>query len=130
MFAVYAACKAGLLSFTRTLAVELAEHGIRANAITPDWIATPGNHGLVSGPYPDPLPARPPELQSRLDAYVPLGREGTADECGEVVAWLCSDGASYVTGAVVPVDGGTWASSGWTKAGHGGWSLFGPDSPI
>jgi NAD(P)-dependent dehydrogenase (short-subunit alcohol dehydrogenase family) len=129
MFAVYAAAKAALLSFTRTMAVELAEHGIRTNAVTPDWIRTPGNSGVGDGPIPDPLPARPPELEARLDAYVPLGREGTAEECAEVIAFLCSPAASYVNGVVLPVDGGTWASSGWTRTEHG-WSLFGPDSPV
>jgi NAD(P)-dependent dehydrogenase (short-subunit alcohol dehydrogenase family) len=129
MFAVYAACKAALLNFTRTMAVELAEHGIRTNAVTPDWIRTPGNSGFTKGSYPDPLPERPAELQDRLDAYVPLAREGSAEECAAVIAFLCSGAASYVNGAVVPVDGGTWASSGWTRTPTG-WSLFGPDSPI
>jgi NAD(P)-dependent dehydrogenase (short-subunit alcohol dehydrogenase family) len=127
MFAVYGACKAAMLAFTRTMAVELAEHRIRTNAVTPDWIQTPGNSGIMSGPVPADLPARPAELVQRLGAYVPLGREGTDDECGEVIAFLCSPEASYVTGATVPVDGGTWASSGWTRDTNGGWSLFGTD---
>jgi NAD(P)-dependent dehydrogenase (short-subunit alcohol dehydrogenase family) len=129
MFAVYAAAKAALLSFTRTMALELAEHGIRTNAVTPDWIRTPGNTGVGDGPIPDPLPTRPPELETRLNAYVPLGREGTAEECAEVIAFLCSPAASYINGVVLPVDGGTWASSGWTRTAQG-WSLFGPDSPF
>jgi NAD(P)-dependent dehydrogenase (short-subunit alcohol dehydrogenase family) len=128
MYAVYAACKAALLNFTRTMAVELAEHGIRSNAVTPDWISTPGNSGLRAGQEAGDGSARPADLQKRLDAYVPLGREGRAEECAEVISFLCSTAASYVNGAVVPVDGGTWASSGWTRAGEG-WSLFGPDGP-
>jgi len=128
-FAVYAACKAGMVSFTRTMAVELAEHDVRVNALAPDWTRTPGNSGLRRGPVPDELPERPPEVRELLEAYVPLGREGTVEEIGQVAAFLCSPLAGYVTGAVIPVDGGTWASSGWTRAGER-WSLFGHDHPM
>jgi NAD(P)-dependent dehydrogenase (short-subunit alcohol dehydrogenase family) len=130
MFAVYAACKAGMESFTRTMALELAEHGIRVNAIAPDWTRTPGNSGLRQGPIPDELPPRPAVMADRLAHYVPLGREGTAAECGDVAVFLSSPMASYVTGAIVPVDGGTWASSGWTRVRGGNWSLFGRDDPM
>lgn len=129
-FAVYAACKAGMLSFTRTMAVELAEHKIRVNAIAPDWTQTPGNSGLRTGAVPEQLPPRPEPMAQRLGAYIPLGREGVVEECGNVAAFLCSPLASYVTGACIPVDGGTWASSGWTRTTSGGWSLFGPDFPM
>jgi NAD(P)-dependent dehydrogenase (short-subunit alcohol dehydrogenase family) len=124
MFAVYAACKAGMVSFTRTMALELAEHAIRVNAIAPDVTATPGIRGLRSGPAPDVLPDPPPALARGVTAYVPLGREGDVAECGDVVAFLCSPMARYVTGVCVPVDGGTWASSGWVR-GAVGWNLFG-----
>ncbi|HVX18818.1 MAG TPA: SDR family oxidoreductase [Acidimicrobiales bacterium] len=127
MFAVYGACKAALLSFTRSMAVELGPHGIRTNAVTPDWVRTPGNSGVRSGPVPEPLPSRPAAVERRLAAYVPLGREGLAEECGNVIAFLASPEASYVNGAVIPVDGGTWASSGWNQLPDGGWSLFGSE---
>jgi NAD(P)-dependent dehydrogenase (short-subunit alcohol dehydrogenase family) len=127
MFAVYGACKAAMLSFTRTMALELAEHGIRTNAVTPDWIRTPGNSGIMAGPVPDELPPRPEAIEEHLAAYVPLGREGHDHECGEVIAFLCSPAAGYVNGATIPVDGGTWASSGWTRTADGAWSLFGTD---
>ena len=127
MFAVYAACKAGMVSFTRTMAVELGEHGIRVNAICPDWTRTPGNSGARSGPVDEPLPDREGPLVDRLRAYIPLGREGRTDDCGDVAAFLCSSMAGYVTGASIPVDGGTWASSGWLRAHDGDWTLFGPD---
>jgi NAD(P)-dependent dehydrogenase (short-subunit alcohol dehydrogenase family) len=125
MFAVYAACKAAMNSFTRTMAVELAEHGIRVNSIGPDMTITPGNHGQRSGPVDESaFLVREPAAQAALDRYVPLGREGGIQECGSVVAFLCSELASYLTGAIIPVDGGTWASSGWVRnAEGGGWAL-------
>jgi NAD(P)-dependent dehydrogenase (short-subunit alcohol dehydrogenase family) len=130
MFAVYAACKAGMISFTRTMALELAEHGIRSNVIAPDWTQTPGTSGLRMGPIPDELPPRDEAHQRAAHAYIPLGREGVIEECGSVVAFLCSTMASYVTGVLIPVDGGTWASSGWVRGRAGGWHLVGPDDPM
>ena len=111
-YAVYAACKAAVASFTRTMAVELAEHRIRVNAIAPDIIRTPGLGPADAG------------SADRAAGYIPLGREGSIEECGSVVAFLCSSLASYVTGATIPVDGGTWASGGWVRAPAGGWTLF------
>jgi len=125
MYSVYAACKAGMVNFTRTMAVELGEHGIRVNCIAPDQTRTPGISGLRSGPVAeDGVPVRPPEERAALERYIPLGREGHVDECGDVAAFLCSALARYVTGVTVPVDGGTWASSGWVREGEG-WGLYG-----
>ncbi|OXR43305.1 (-)-trans-carveol dehydrogenase [Nocardia cerradoensis] len=124
MFAVYAACKAGMLSFTRTMALELAEHGIRVNAINPDQTITPGNHGQRSGPIDEAtFLRRDPGEQAALDRYIPLGREGVIEECGSAAAFLCSPLAEYITGAAFPVDGGTWAASGWSRNAGGGWNL-------
>ncbi|MFF3573334.1 SDR family NAD(P)-dependent oxidoreductase [Nocardia jiangxiensis] len=124
MFAVYAACKAGMLSFTRTMALELAEHGIRVNAINPDQTITPGNHGQRSGPIDEAAFARRDTgEQAALDRYIPLGREGVIEECGSAAAFLCSPLAGYITGAALPVDGGTWAASGWSRNVGGGWNL-------
>ncbi|GAB2982052.1 SDR family oxidoreductase [Amycolatopsis acidiphila] len=125
MYSVYAACKAGVVNFTRTMAVELGEHGIRVNCIAPDQTRTPGNSALRTGPVEEgALRVRPAEEQEALARYVPLGRAGHVDECGDVTAFLCSPLARYVTGVTVPVDGGTWASSGWVRE-DGGWGLYG-----
>jgi NAD(P)-dependent dehydrogenase (short-subunit alcohol dehydrogenase family) len=121
-FSVYAACKAGMVNFTKTMSLELAEHGIRVNAVAPDHTRTPGNSGLRSGPLPQGWDAPRPE--SEIDAYrrlIPLGRESHVSEVGEVVAFLCSPAASYVTGTLIPVDGGTFASSGWFRDAAGAW---------
>ncbi|WP_181781871.1 SDR family NAD(P)-dependent oxidoreductase, partial [Pseudonocardia pini] len=128
-FAVYAACKAGMVNFTRSMAVELGEHGIRVNAIAPDLTRTAGNSGVRTGPVdPAAMRQRGPREQAGLEGYIPLGREGHVDECGDVVAFLCSPMARYVSGVTIPVDGGTWASSGWVRAPQAeadkGWVLF------
>jgi NAD(P)-dependent dehydrogenase (short-subunit alcohol dehydrogenase family) len=124
-FSVYAACKAAMVSLTKTFAVELAEHGVRVNCIAPDMTITPGNHGQRTGPVdPTTFVARPPQVQAALDRYIPVGREGIVAECGDVVAFLCSASASYVTGATIPVDGGTAAAGGWVRAeDRAGWDL-------
>lgn len=125
-FAVYAACKAGLNNLTRTLALEFADHGIRVNAIAPDITVTPGirgNHaGLVDpSQWIEPTPAQRAAIARRL----PLGREGIDTECGSVAVFLASSMSSYVTGTVIPVDGGAWASSGWLRNSAGKWTLTG-----
>jgi NAD(P)-dependent dehydrogenase (short-subunit alcohol dehydrogenase family) len=120
-YAVYAACKAGMVNFTRTSALELAEFGIRVNCIAPDHTITPGMRGNRTGPVdPDTWDDSDPAW-GRL---IPLGREGLVDECASVVIWLCSKMAAYVTGTTVPVDGGTWASGGWVRDDSGSWGLM------
>lgn len=102
-FQVHAcAAKAGVDQLTRTLALEWGQHGIRVNAIAPGPIAdTEGISRLV----PDAATER------ALTASVPLGRYGSKEEIAAVAAWLCSDAAAYITGAIIPVDGG-WSLSG------------------
>lgn len=108
-YAVYAACKAAVVSFTRTMALELAADGIRVNAIAPDVVATPG---IGMGTDQPPLS---PEAEAGFRAYVPLGRVGDPSDTAGAALFLCSDLGRYVTGVTLPVDGGTWASSGWTR---------------
>jgi NAD(P)-dependent dehydrogenase (short-subunit alcohol dehydrogenase family) len=131
LYAVYAACKAGMISFTKSLALELGEHGIRVNALAPDHTATAGMRGMMSGAVdPDDLPARAPDEQAAVEAYVPLGREGNATEFAKVACFLCSDDAAYITGATINVDGGTYAAGGWARSTDGNWSLYGPDGTM
>jgi len=125
MFSVYAACKAGMISFTRTMALELSEHGIRVNCIAPDMTATPGNHGNRSGPVdPSIWTTMSPEVKAEQERYIPLGREGVVEECANAAVFLSSAMADYVTGVTMSVDGGTWASSGWSRSPDGGWRLY------
>lgn len=123
-FAVYAACKAGMVSFTKSMALELSGHGIRVNCIAPDHTVTPGNHGNRSGPV-DPASWRKPspEVQDAMNRLIPLGREGRDIECGNAAVFLCSSQASYITGVTLPVDGGTWAAGGWVRGRNGKWTL-------
>lgn len=123
-FAVYAACKAGMLSFTRSMAVELSEHGIRVNCIAPDHTVTPGNQGNRAGPVdPATWKRRSAEEVDAMNRLIPLGREGVDMECGDAAVFLSSAMASYITGVLLPVDGGTWASSGWVRGRNGKWTL-------
>ncbi|MET0371793.1 MAG: SDR family oxidoreductase [Sphingobium sp.] len=123
-FAVYAACKAGMESFTKSMATELSGHGIRVNAIAPDHTVTPGNRGNRSGPVDPSVWKQPtPQAQGAMDRLIPLGREGIDMECGDAVAFLCSHLASYITGIVLPVDGGTAAAAGWHRDPDGHWTL-------
>lgn len=129
-FAVYAACKAGMLNFTRTMALELADHRIRVNAIAPDYTVTPGLRGNLAGPVDTTKWLKPTEQQEAAAARrIPLGRPGIDTECGQVALFLASAMSSYVTGAVIPVDGGAWASSGWLRNTAGKWTLTGDIPP-
>jgi NAD(P)-dependent dehydrogenase (short-subunit alcohol dehydrogenase family) len=96
-FFPYATAKAGLVGMTRALALEVAKHGIRVNAVSPGWIDTP--------PVQQTL-ADNPGMRDEVNANQPLGRVGTPHDVAEVVCFLASPAAGYVTGAEWPVDGG------------------------
>lgn len=94
----YAAAKAGLEGFSRALAREVGSRGITVNSVAPGFIDTDMTREL-------------PEAQrDALLGQIPLGRLGQAEEIAKVVAFLASDGAAYVTGATVPVNGGMYMS--------------------
>jgi 3-oxoacyl-[acyl-carrier protein] reductase len=90
----YAAAKAGLIGLTRTMARELGSRGITVNLVAPGPITTAMTDALTQ------------ERKAQMTGQVPLGRFGTPEEVAAVVAFLCSDAAGYVSGAVLPVDGG------------------------
>ena len=90
----YAASKAGLIGLARSIAREYGPRGITANVVAPGPIDT------------DMLATMPEDRRAALAAQVPVGRIGTPDEVAAVVTFLASDAAAFVTGAVVPVDGG------------------------
>ena len=90
----YAASKAGLIGMTKSVARELAPRGVTVNAVAPGFIDT------------DMTRALPEEAKNALTSGIPLGRLGTAQDVADAVAFLCSDRASYITGAVLNVNGG------------------------
>jgi NAD(P)-dependent dehydrogenase (short-subunit alcohol dehydrogenase family) len=92
----YCASKGGVMQVTKAAALALAPHGIRVNAVGPGSIDTAMMAGVNANP----------EAMARVLSRTPLGRVGTAREIGDVVAFLCSEKASYVTGETVYVDGG------------------------
>ena len=101
---VYSAFNAGVIAFTKSMAVELGRDGIRVNCIAPDMADT------LQTPAAAMLRGRDPEL---IKSWIPLGRFGLAEDYANVVLFLASDMSSYVTGHCIPVDGGTIAASGW-----------------
>ncbi len=90
----YAASKAGLVGFARSVARELGSRNITANVVAPGFVTT------------DMTASLPPERHAEITRQIPLGRQAEPAEVAAAVTWLASDAAAYVTGAVIPVDGG------------------------
>lgn len=90
----YTAAKHGVLGISKAAALEYSAHGIRINAVGPGFIETPLLNALDA------------EMKSQLASLHPIGRLGTSEEVAELILWLASDKASFVTGSYYPVDGG------------------------
>jgi 3-oxoacyl-(acyl-carrier-protein) reductase len=90
----YAASKAGLVGMARSITRELGARNITANVVAPGYVET------------DMTAALPEDRKAEYRKAIPAGRFATADEIASAVAWLASDSASYISGAVIPVDGG------------------------
>ncbi len=94
----YTASKHGVLGLTKAASRDYARKGIRVNAVCPGVVDTTMMHGLDHNG--DPI------TRARMESWVPMNRYGAPKEVGQVVAFLCSDSASYITGQAIPIDGG------------------------
>jgi NAD(P)-dependent dehydrogenase (short-subunit alcohol dehydrogenase family) len=99
--AAYPAAKHGIVGLTRSLALEWGRHGVRVNAVLPGWIDTDMFRSQVEVGRVD---------LEYLAARIPLGELGSLSAVADIVAFLCSDGARYVTGQSIAVDGGYLAT--------------------
>jgi 3-oxoacyl-[acyl-carrier protein] reductase len=105
LVAAYNAAKAGVISLTRTLALELAAYGVRVNAVSPGPVYTDFNR-TVMGQRCQRMGITEPELIDRVRSSIPLGRWGEPEDIAHAVAFLCSPQAAWMTGEVLRVSGG------------------------
>ena len=96
----YGASKAGLHGLTRAVAVDHGSDGVRCNAVAPGWIDTPLNEDFIDS-TPDPV-----QFRKDISSIHPMRRTGSPDDVAQLICWLCSDAASWVTGQVWTIDGG------------------------
>jgi NAD(P)-dependent dehydrogenase (short-subunit alcohol dehydrogenase family) len=104
---VYAAFKAAVIHFTRSLAVQAGRDGVRINAIGPDVTES------LQVPYSQWLSA---DEQAQWPQWVPVGRMGLPEDQAQVILFLASDLSAFVTGHTIPTDGGTGAAGGWFRS--------------
>ena len=101
--AAYCASKGGLHALTRAIAVDHGKHRIRCNTVAPGWIDTDLNTAFIESM------SNPAQFKQQIGNIHPIGRTGTAEEVANLVCWLASDEASFITGQVYSIDGGRMA---------------------
>ena len=98
-YAHYNASKGGVGMLTKTMALELAQYGIRVNAVAPGYLQTPMSEAIDS----------PEFVRDFVERYIPLGRSGRVHDVAPLFVFLADDGASFITGQVLVIDGGQLA---------------------
>ena len=93
----YTSSKYAVNGLTRSAAAQYGKQGVRVNSVAP---------GIIDAGSWKPRLEAEPDLRAKWNDAIPIGRVGRPEEVGEAIAWLCSDAASYITGAIIPIDGG------------------------